>query len=243
MFNSFLLTIIIVAIIRGVLSQFVPPWIPLGWWEPFPCAVDFPSRIFRNVNTTVSSTLTVPGCIELCDASGYNIRYAGVENGNECHCGTDLAAAPNASDVSECDMPCSGDFVTSCGGPWRIQIYQSPELPGNPNTSWVVGGCYVDTPDTPAFDRPIITQTFSPDTDVVDQCNMFCQHRGIRFAGVALNGTQCQCSATGLNFSANVVPYEECEQALCPTLYPGALQLCGGPQRLWVHQYSDFNPY
>ena len=124
MLNNVLLTFVITAAVERVLS-FDPPEVPLGWTTVYPCAVDFPSRILTKVNTTVSAALTVKGCIELCDASGYNILYAGVENGNECHCGTGLAAAPEQVDVSQCNTPCSGDFALSCGGAWRIQVRSS----------------------------------------------------------------------------------------------------------------------
>ena len=126
--SDILLTLIVITSVRSVLS-FDPPEVPLGWTTVYPCAVDFPSRILTKVNTTVSAMTTVKGCIELCDASGYNILYAGVENGNECHCGTGLAAAPEQVDVSECSTPCSGDFGLSCGGSWRIQVRLARQRP------------------------------------------------------------------------------------------------------------------
>ena len=128
MLSDLLLTLIVITSVRSVLS-FDPHEVPLGWTTVYSCAVDFPSRILTKVNTTVSAMTTVKGCIELCDASGYNILYAGVENGNECHCGTGLAAAPEQVDVSECSTPCSGDFGLSCGGSWRIQVRLARQRP------------------------------------------------------------------------------------------------------------------
>ncbi|KAI0692177.1 hypothetical protein C8T65DRAFT_669973 [Cerioporus squamosus] len=227
---------ILLAVFTTVVLSFDPPEVPLGWTAIFPCAVDFPSPILTKVNTTVSPSLTVKGCIELCDASGYDILYAGVENGNECHCGTGLAAAPEAVDASECETPCSGDFELSCGGSWRIQIYQSPALPGNTATTWHPQGCWVDTSASPVLRRPI-TQTFASNVDLVFQCNAFCQHRSYQWAGVE-NGVECQCGATGFDPNAQAAPGADCDQALCPLPNNEGMEVCGGPQRLWVLQYD-----
>ena len=94
--------------------------IPLSWTTLASCAVDNPERIIAGDITTQSANNTPAACIESCAAQGFG--YAGVEFGNECHCGTGLAAAPEQVDVSECSTPCSGDFGLSCGGAWRIQV-------------------------------------------------------------------------------------------------------------------------
>ena len=74
--------------------------------------------------TNPSSVLT---CANLCQSKGY--RYAGVEYGDECYCGTGFApggAAPALADPAECNMRCAGSYYYTCGGPWRMQIFHLP---------------------------------------------------------------------------------------------------------------------
>lgn len=100
--------------------------VPPGWTTALPCAVDVPSRVLANVITSTNPAYATPyDCVNHCISLGSQYRYAGLEYGTECHCGTGYAGGvvPDAADVSECDMRCSGDFIWPCGGSWRIQIY------------------------------------------------------------------------------------------------------------------------
>ena len=91
-------------------------WIPV-----YSCAVDIPSRVLTNVSTTVSPTNTPIECTDRCRAQGYG--FAGVENGDECHCGSDLVrSALNSAPDTDCSTPCAGNATIKCGGPWRITV-------------------------------------------------------------------------------------------------------------------------
>ncbi|KAJ8503058.1 hypothetical protein ONZ45_g11192 [Pleurotus djamor] len=68
------------------------------WKNTVTCAVDNPARVLANVVTTTSPGTTPFQCMNLCQSKG--LHFAGVENGNECHCGTGFAggvAPPNAT--------------------------------------------------------------------------------------------------------------------------------------------------
>jgi len=68
---------------------------------------------------TLTSSLTVEGCISAC--AGYD--YAGVQDGNQCFCGDTYgkygSAGPNA-----CSMACQGDNTQICGGAWLNSVYK-----------------------------------------------------------------------------------------------------------------------
>ncbi|OBZ75765.1 putative fungistatic metabolite [Grifola frondosa] len=190
----------------------------------------YPSRIIKGDVTTVYSDNTVDDCITRCDAAGFN--YAGVEYGDECHCGTGYATSSiQAAPDSDCNMSCPGDPEYTCGGSWRIQIYKSPALPPG---SWTLEGCAVDNSTSPAFQNPVHAN-FSSNVDIVEDCMDYCGHWGYGWAGIE-NGEDCQCSLAGLFLGAQIVSMDQCNVS-CPTHY-GYNETCGGPQRLMVYEYD-----
>ena len=78
-------------------------------------------------NPVPGSTLTV----ELCAAACKGFTYMGVEYSGECYCGNTLAGgsalASGGSDPTQnmCSMTCNGNANEYCGGPNRLNMYQS----------------------------------------------------------------------------------------------------------------------
>ncbi|GJE90202.1 WSC domain-containing protein [Phanerochaete sordida] len=103
-------------------QPYYPQFLAPGWSSFEVCAVDNAARVFTDVTVLYLPGNTPYECTLQC--TGY--AYAGVEYGDECYCGRGLVGgeAPPAANVSECDVLCTGDYTLSCGGPWRIQIYQ-----------------------------------------------------------------------------------------------------------------------
>ena len=100
---------------------FNAPSIPLSWTTVSACAVDVPSRVIANdVTTQYFNDNTPTTCVARCDLENY--VYAGVEYGNECHCGTGLVGTLTDAPLTDCDMSCTGDPDESCGGSFRIQV-------------------------------------------------------------------------------------------------------------------------
>ena len=99
---------------------FVAPTIPLNWTTLAACAVDDAARVIAGDMTSVSATNTPGACVSACAAAGFG--YAGVEFGDECHCGTGLDEALVQAPLTDCNMACTGDPTLSCGGSWRIQV-------------------------------------------------------------------------------------------------------------------------
>ena len=70
------------------------------------------------------SDMTIGICINYC-VKLENVRYAGVEDGYECWCGTSGAQYNlyGERNVSECSYPCAGNSNQTCGGHFRIAVY------------------------------------------------------------------------------------------------------------------------
>lgn len=108
------------------------PRLPSGWSVVSECAVDTTTRVLADSVVSIFNATNTPAfCATHCEASGYT--YAGVEFADECICGTGFAnnvTPPGAAswDPWECNMPCTGDNSTLCGGIWRIQIFAKDSI-------------------------------------------------------------------------------------------------------------------
>nr|VWO94152.1 Uncharacterized protein [Ganoderma boninense] len=251
-----LTTVLVALALAHATRAFAPPSIPLNWTTLSPCAVDNPARIIADDVTTIVADNTPASCITSCAVLGFG--YAGVEFGDECHCGTGLKAPLNDSAAAVCDMACPGDATLACGGAWSIQVrtmlseslgsilihktiltertlmqvYTVPAL--RPGT-WVYQGCIVDTAEAPAFNTSAL-QTVASNLDLVNQCLQACAHAGFSFAGVE-NASECLCTNDGIAAGAIAANETECS-SLC--LLPGdaGFEFCGGVERLAVFEFT-----
>ena len=103
--------------------------LPNNWVIAVECAIDNPDRVLTNSIVTDTQANSPFGCVNSCIAKGY--QYAGVEYGDECYCGTGYVGGvlPQAANVTDCNMACSGTYNYSCGGSWRMQIFKAPTAP------------------------------------------------------------------------------------------------------------------
>ncbi|TFK85884.1 WSC-domain-containing protein [Polyporus arcularius HHB13444] len=224
------LTFIVILSLARFAHTFATPFVPLNWTTLSSCAVDNADRIIADDITTQTADNTPASCVESCAGLGFG--YAGVEFGNECHCGTGIDDALESAPDSDCNVACVGDATLSCGGAWRIQVYTFPALrPG----AWAYQGCIADTQDTPAF-TSTSTQTFATNLDLVNQCLQACSRLGFSFAGVE-NADTCQCSNGGITTDAQKVAEAECN-SLCPLPGDAGFEFCGGVQRLGVFKFT-----
>jgi hypothetical protein len=88
--------------------------VPAGWTY-YGCWVDQDARTFDN-GPFVDDSMTVDLCLQTCFSNG--ILFAGVENGNECWCDTQIhvengarmsGLPPNA----QCATPCNGTYANT----------------------------------------------------------------------------------------------------------------------------------
>ena len=121
-----------------------PPALPYGWRVASACSVDSAARVLEG-NRLFSADYdnTPASCAALCARTTYSsggvdhaYSWAGVENGNECHCGHGWKGgyAPPTAPTYDCATPCTGDPTdpNGCGGSWRIQVFtnEPPYYPG-----------------------------------------------------------------------------------------------------------------
>ena len=90
-------------------------------WRPLGCAVDSYSRVLSEYSMLNVQDMTVDKCLSACESRSYT--YAGLEYGEECHCGNSVAKKTKFSQGS-CGMGCTGDQSKTCGGDWGLDVYQ-----------------------------------------------------------------------------------------------------------------------
>lgn len=94
------------------------------------------------------AALTIPKCQDLCYRQRF--PFAGVKEGNQCWC-SPYIAGEHSRNQTDCNLPCTGDKTTTCGGKDRLQVFEAAkeELPwtrkttttsGSSNTASASGG-------------------------------------------------------------------------------------------------------
>ncbi|KAJ3558449.1 hypothetical protein NM688_g922 [Phlebia brevispora] len=78
------------------------PELPEAWVPIYSCAVDNASRVITDVVVQYTQANTPYYCTSYC--ASLNYRYAGVEYGDECYCGTGLVSDP---------LPIDSNWVTA----------------------------------------------------------------------------------------------------------------------------------
>ncbi|KAH8104853.1 hypothetical protein BXZ70DRAFT_922739 [Cristinia sonorae] len=90
-----------------------------------PCAQDTPAHtLFTNTliaGAALAATDSPAACVGFCDQRGF--RFAGLEGGDECYCGTGFSRSIVGLDRESCNLPCQGAPGLKCGGVLAIQLY------------------------------------------------------------------------------------------------------------------------
>ncbi len=67
--------------------------------------------------------MTIQRCLDLCGER--ELKYAGLEAGNQCFCGANDADYDQYGLArGDCGYNCTGDATQECGGIFRLQIYE-----------------------------------------------------------------------------------------------------------------------
>ncbi|KAJ9112555.1 hypothetical protein QFC19_000572 [Naganishia cerealis] len=91
-------------------------------WYHLGCAVDEGGRVLSDYYVA-QKDMTIDLCLDICEGKGY--KYAGLEYGEECMCGSAFTKnVVYSSNEWECAMPCAGDSSETCGGGWRLEVYE-----------------------------------------------------------------------------------------------------------------------
>ncbi|GAO46748.1 hypothetical protein SAICODRAFT_28840 [Saitoella complicata NRRL Y-17804] len=91
-------------------------------WHYLGCYNDSSSRTLPKQTWLPATTKPSESCMDACAAAGYTL--AGLEYYGQCFCGNSLANGGIPRPDQECWMPCSGNSTQTCGGDWRLTVYQ-----------------------------------------------------------------------------------------------------------------------
>lgn len=140
-------------------------------------------------------------------------------------------------------MTCSGDADELCGGPNRLNVFESTatsatttSVPVNTAVAvpgWTAGGCYTDTVAARTLPQGVPVAGNAPMT--IELCLNACQAAGYKIAGVEY-ASQCYCG----NAFANGGALAADGNAQCNMPCDGnTAEICGGPDRLNVFFYGS----
>jgi hypothetical protein len=221
-------------------------------WEFIGCYadnVDGGRALTYGINTAGGGAeLTVALCTEACGEAHY--QYAGVEYAGECYCGNafENGGGPAPDGLVGCDMTCNGNSSEYCGGPNRLDVYNStgtipptttdtvvPTATGSGTATdlpsgWTYGGCWIDN----AFGGRILAVGEAGSTAVttaltIESCIAACTAAGYTVAGVEYS-TQCYCGDEIIEGGALSADTD------CNMACGGAsTEICGGPNRMSIY--------
>lgn len=166
--------------------------IPINWTKGS-CTTDAASPRLLTYSSN-SDTNTPAQCITTC--ASLNFVFAGLQYGQECWCGNQLASDSTSGtgtvvDDSQCNVPCAGDSTTMCGGSWRINVYKYTAPPAPPPipipTTWTDAGCYSDD----GGNRTLLYHTILPNNTPAN-CIAYCKAKDYYVAGTQY-GQECWC--------------------------------------------------
>ncbi|KAF6758239.1 hypothetical protein DFP72DRAFT_808155 [Ephemerocybe angulata] len=177
--------------------------------------------------------MTIEKCIASCDAAEY--KYAGLEFGN---CDSVIQEPGAEVEATDCAMTCTGNANQTCGGPSRLNIFDS----GRPapqtvqalevaTGTWNYTGCYTDT----AAGRTLSFGINIPGGATVESCTAACTASSagpFPLSGVE-NRNECWCGHE-LGETADLVAHEQC-RGVCTADHS---QFCGNANRISVYTFT-----
>ncbi|KAL0940159.1 copper radical oxidase [Colletotrichum truncatum] len=178
--------------------------------------------------------MSVLQCTNACQAAGF--AYAGVEYSSECYC--DNSILTGAKPASNCNMLCSGNNTEYCGGPDRVNIYQSnskAKTAGIIPSGWTAQGCVKDNVQGRALPMPIAV-VGGPAGMTIEGCVIACLAAGYTVAGVEY-AQECWCGNTIQNGGVATLPGDGCNMPC----RGNTIETCGGSNRLNVYANYPLN--
>jgi len=216
--------------------QTVPQILP-GNWTSSGCYTDNPAARTLSAASFVNSTsMTIEACIGFCSSKSY--IYSGVEYSQECYC-DNLIHGGTAANLSDCNMPCTGNTLEACGAGFRLNLFWSGQTPPPPPVvvpqvgSWTSLGCYSDN----NVDRTLVVGMGVTGALTVEKCTAACSNAGYPLSGVEYSA-ECYCGSSLANGGAPT-PAGDCNMVCAGN----SSEFCGGPDRLNVYNNTPIaNP-
>lgn len=76
------------------------------------------------MNPNGDANLSIPKCKNSCYRRSY--AFAGVQAGNQCWCSS-YVGGEWAKNQTDCNVPCTGDKATFCGGKGAVNVFEALE--------------------------------------------------------------------------------------------------------------------
>lgn len=190
-----------------------------------------------NVYHTSDDGMTTSMCQAYCASKGQPL--AALEYGNECYCGSALASdATSCANTPNNVMVCAGNSTEYCGGPSRLQVFNSTTIKAvQPFPSAVgatIGNARYFGCATEVSGRALRDSSKTDSAMTISMCASFCS----KYALFGLEyGGECYCG-NQLASGSNLAPSADCAMAC----NGNNTQLCGGPNRLTVFNNTAYQP-
>ncbi|KAI0367419.1 WSC-domain-containing protein [Pilatotrama ljubarskyi] len=224
--------------------------IPVGWASAG-CVSDNSARALTGYSFA-SNSMTVATCVSTCASKGFSM--AGVEYGRECYCGSSLQNGVGKSiSSSSCNMACSADSSSTCGGNWALSLFKynnlaianpapassavsaakpsaSASVPSNSTnvsglpSGWTAVGCAADVPG-----RALNVDAYTSEQMTIGSCIAHCAARGHTMAGLEY-ARECYCGSSFVNGGGAPLADAKCDMACTGD----STKVCGGPMALSV---------
>jgi hypothetical protein len=220
--------------------------LPAGWSSTSITCVAEPNngRALTGAATSAND-MTPAKCSSFCADRGF--KYAGVEYGSECYCGNafDNGANPNIPST-QCNMGCSGDINTLCGGPGAMNVFTNPSIvpPVSSSNKPVVTGSLPNgwsTASTQCIQevsgRALTGSSIAGPSMTISTCLSFCQVGGFQYAGLEY-GSECYCGAALTNGASLSQTSGQCNMACASD----SASSCGGSNAIQLYQNPSLAP-
>ncbi|WVQ94260.1 hypothetical protein IAU59_001339 [Kwoniella sp. CBS 9459] len=196
------------------------PTLPTGWSAASSTCIQEVSGRALVGASTAGSDMTVPKCLNFCQAKG--LQYAALEYGGECYCGNALVNGASLSlTSSQCNMACNGDSSTTCGGPNGLQLYVNSALAPSNSNGFSQGNCIQEVAG-----RALTGASITGSDMTVDKCTSYCSAQGFTIAGLEYGG-ECYCGNSLVNGASTTLLSGQCNMACT-----GGSGICGGPNAI-----------
>ncbi|PPQ91781.1 hypothetical protein CVT25_000426 [Psilocybe cyanescens] len=208
----------------------IPAVLPVNWTS-VGCFSDISTSRTLAATSLVQDPMTIETCLGFCDSGGF--LFAGIEFG---HCDSTIQIPSTPEPATDCNMACSGNASELCGGPVRMNIFQSnrppPVIVQNVTAGtglWTYQGCFTDSTGA----RTLGTGVNIPLGTTPESCTAACLAQGaFTFAGVE-NGHECWCDTT-VHAPTQRVGDADCRE-LCQANHG---EYCGNANRVAVYEFS-----
>ncbi|KAJ7054494.1 glyoxal oxidase N-terminus-domain-containing protein [Mycena amicta] len=213
--------------------QSLPATLP-GNWSLFGCYSDSTTRTLAAAATADLVNMTVENCIAFCDAKQF--VFAGVEFMESSDCDDFIENEAQTTELSDCDLPCTGNPDESCGGANRVEIFWSGVTPPAPPTmppfigEWENLGCFSDNVN--GNGRALVNVAAVDGPLTLESCTTACFNAGMPLAGAEF-ADECYCG-TVISNGGSIQQADVCSMTCAGNIS----EFCGGPNLLTVYHYT-----